>query len=101
MEFLDITSLGMVYRYNAKVEQKLKQKKQDFGSMNPKPRKDAPEPQNRGQSQRRVTQNTTTNPNKDTGKWCEFHNSPTHNINECQAKQSSMAELKAPKSDAC
>ena len=40
------------------------------------------------------------NPNKDTGKWCEFDNSPTHNTNKCRAKQSLVAELKAPKSDA-
>ena len=43
----------------------------------------------------------TINPNKDTGKWCEFHNSPTHSTNDCRAKQSLVAELKAPESDAC
>ena len=31
---------------------------------------------------------------------CEFHNSPTHNTNECRAKQSLVAKLKAPKSNA-
>ena len=31
----------------------------------------------------------------------EFHNSPTHNTNECWAKQSLVVELKAPESDAC
>ena len=34
MEFLDISSLGMAYRYAAKIEQKFKQKKRDFGSAN-------------------------------------------------------------------
>ena len=31
MEFLDISSLGVTYRYAIKIEQKLKQKKQDIG----------------------------------------------------------------------
>ena len=44
MEFLDITSLGMEYRYDTKIEKKFKQKKRDFGSANPKPGKGAPEP---------------------------------------------------------
>jgi hypothetical protein len=35
MEFLDILSLGAAYRYDVKVEQKLKQKAQQFGSGNP------------------------------------------------------------------
>ena len=48
-----------------------------------------------------MTHNNTKNTNKDTGKWCEFHNSPTHSTNECRAKQSLVAELKAPELDAC
>ena len=35
------------------------------------------------------------------GKWCEFHNSPTHSTNDSQAKQSMVVKLKAPESDAC
>ena len=41
MDFLEITLLGTTYRYGAKIEHKIKQKKQDFGSKNPKPRKGA------------------------------------------------------------
>jgi hypothetical protein len=34
MEFLDISSLGVTYRYAVKIEQKFKQKKWEFGSAN-------------------------------------------------------------------
>ena len=52
MEFLDITLLGMAYFYAAKIEQKFKKKKRDFGSKN---LKCAPEPKNKGQGQINVT----------------------------------------------
>jgi hypothetical protein len=42
MEFLDISSLGVAYRYAAKIEQKFKQKKRDFGSANQKHVKGTP-----------------------------------------------------------
>ena len=95
MEFLNISSLGIAYRYAVKIEQKFKQKKRDFGSVNLKQGKGAPKPQNKGQIQGGAAQdnppklqakNNTTKMNKDTGKWCEFHNSSTHNTSECRVK---------------
>ena len=44
MDFLDISSLGMAYRYAAKILQKFEQKKRDFGSANQKQGKGAPKP---------------------------------------------------------
>jgi hypothetical protein len=54
MEFLDISSLGVAYRNDVKIEQKFKQqKKQEFGSTNSqqlKYGKDGPNSQGKGQS---------------------------------------------------
>jgi hypothetical protein len=52
MEFLDISSLGVAYRYAVKIEQKLKQKTRQFGLGNPSqqnPGKGGPNPQKKGQ----------------------------------------------------
>jgi hypothetical protein len=92
MDFLDISSLDMAYRYAAKIEKKFKQKKRYFGSMNQKQVKGAPKPKNKGQSQNMEAQdnlpnsqakNNTVKLKKDTGKWCEFHKSSTHNTSQC------------------
>jgi hypothetical protein len=45
MEFLDIASLGMAYRYVVKIKKKFNQKRQEFGSANssqPKKGKETP-----------------------------------------------------------
>jgi len=42
IEFLNISSLGMAYRYVVNIEQKFKQKKQDFGYANLKQGKGTP-----------------------------------------------------------
>jgi hypothetical protein len=53
MEFLDISSLGVTYRYVGKIEKKLKQKTRQFGPGNrsqKNPRKGGSNPQNKGKS---------------------------------------------------
>jgi hypothetical protein len=36
---------------------------------------------------------------KDTEKWCEFHNNPWHNTDECHSIKSLVAELKNKESN--
>jgi hypothetical protein len=112
MEFLDISSLCVAYRYVVKIEQKLKQKTRQFGHGNPsqkKPGKGNPNPQNKGQSNDGKYQDNQSKPQakkdigktkKDTEKWCDFHKRPWHNTIDCCSKQSIMAKVKAYESDA-
>jgi hypothetical protein len=90
MDFLDISSLGATYRYVVKIEQKFKhQNKWEFRSTNPqqpKYDKDGPNkqsPENQSNTQEKKGHRKTK---KDTGKWCEFHKIPWHNIDECRSK---------------
>jgi hypothetical protein len=98
MDFLDISSLGVAYRYAVKIEQKFKhQNKWEFGSANPqqpKYDKDSPNkqsPENQSKTQEKKGHGKTK---KDTKKWCEFHKIPWHNTDECRSKQSLVAEIK-------
>jgi hypothetical protein len=98
MDFLDISSLGVAYRYVVKIEQKFKhQNKWEFGSANlqqPKYDKDDPNkqsPENQSKPQEKKGHEKTK---KDTRKWCDFHKIPWHNTDECRSKQSLVAEIK-------
>jgi hypothetical protein len=111
MDFLDITSLDVTYRYAVKIKQKFKQKRREFRSANSsqlKQGKGGPNPQNKGQSKDGHSQENQSKPQpkkgnekskKDTGKWCEYHKISWHNTEECRSKQSLKAELKASKSE--
>jgi hypothetical protein len=105
MEFLDISSLGVAYRYVVKIEQKFKQQnKREFGSANPQQPKYGKGNPN---SQNNQPQDNQSKPQekkgnrkmkKDTGKWCDFHKIPWHNTDECHSKQSLVVELKETES---
>jgi hypothetical protein len=103
MDFPDISSLGVAYRYDVKIEEKFKhQNKREFGSANPqqpKYDKDSPNkqsPENQSKTQEKKGHGKTK---KDTGKWCEFHKIPWHNTDECRSKQSLVAEIKDKESN--
>jgi hypothetical protein len=93
MDFLDISSLGFAYRYAVKIEHKFKQhsKWETHGQSK------------EGQPQEIQSQMQAKKGNmkskKDIGKWCEFHNNPWHNTNECCSIQSLVAELKDKESN--
>jgi hypothetical protein len=98
MEFMDISSLGMTYQYVVKIEQKLKQKTQQFGPENPShknPRKGGSNPPNKGKRKDGQYQDNQSKPQarkdtgkkkKDTRKWCDFHKRTWHNTADCHSK---------------
>jgi hypothetical protein len=78
IDFLDISSLNVAYRYAVKIEQKFKhQNKQS--------------PENQSKTQEKKGHGKTK---KDTRKWCDFHKIPWHNTDECHSKQSLVVEIK-------
>ena len=77
MDFLDISLLGVAYRYDVKIKKKIKhQNKREFGSGNPqqpKYDKDGPNkqsPENQSKTREKKGHGKTK---KDTGKWCDLH----------------------------
>jgi hypothetical protein len=98
MDFLDISSLGVAYRYVVKIEQKFKhQNKWEFRSTNlqqPKYDKDGPNKQSSENQSKTQEKKGHRKTKKDTGKWCDFHKIPWHNTDECRSKQSLVAEIK-------
>ena len=83
MSFLEISSLGVAYRFVVKIEQKFNQKnKCEFGFANQSLQnsdKDGPIPQNKGESKDIQIHNNNSKPHmklkQDIGKWCELHKS--------------------------
>ena len=112
MEFLDISSSGAAYQYAVKIEYKFKQwnkqnsgyanasqQKMGEGSLNTQtkwPSKDNQPSDNPSKPQMKKGNGKAK---KDTGKWCELYKIPWHNIDECQAKQSLVAEMKSSQLD--
>jgi hypothetical protein len=94
MDFLDISSLGVVYRYEVKIEKKFTQqsKWEKHGQ-----RKEGQAQERQSQMQEKKGKKKSK---KDTEKWCEFHNIPWHNTNECRSIQSLVVELKDKESNA-
>jgi hypothetical protein len=84
MDFLYIASLDTAYRYVVKIEQKFKQKGQEFGYANSsqsKQGKGGPNPQNKAQIKYGHSQDNQSKlkhkkgnekSKKDMGKWCEY-----------------------------
>ena len=97
MDFLNISSLGYAYWYAIKIEHKFRhQNKWEFESANtkqPKHGKDDPNQKpsnNHSKTQEKKGKGKMKN---DSGKWCDFHKIPWHNIDECHLKQSLVFKL--------
>jgi hypothetical protein len=103
MDFLDISSLGAAYRYAVKIEQKFKQQskweKHGKGNSNSHNEGQSKEGQPQESQSQMQAKKGNEKSKKDTGKWCEFHNIPWHNTDECHSIQSLVAELKDKESN--
>jgi hypothetical protein len=101
MEFQDISSLGVAYRYAVKIQHKLnKQNKWEFRSTNPQkpkygigiPNSQNNQPQDNQSKPQEKKRNEKMK--KETGKWCDFQKIPWHNTDEYHSKQSLVAKIK-------
>jgi hypothetical protein len=98
MEFLEMSSLEVVYQYVVKIEQKFRhQNKWVLSSKNtqqPKYAKDDPNkepPENHSNPKENKGHEKTK---KDTRKWCDFHKIPWNNTDECLSKKSLVVDIK-------
>jgi hypothetical protein len=67
VEFMDIASLGTTYRYAVKIEQKFKQKRQEFGSANSsQPKQGKGDPTHMERDRSKMTTLRTTSPSRRT-----------------------------------
>jgi hypothetical protein len=89
MDFLDISSLGVAYRYALKIEHKFKhQNKWDLWSTNTQQQKydkygpNKQPPKNQSKTWEKKGHGKT----KDIRKWCNFHKILWQNIDECRSK---------------
>ena len=98
MDFLNISSLGVAYRYVVKIEQTFSHhNKWDFRFANPqqpKNNKDVPNQQPPNNQCKTLEKKGKGKMKNDIVKWCDFHKSPWHNTDECRSKQSLVAEIK-------
>ena len=89
MDFLEISSLGVSYRYADKIEQKFKQRskweKHGKGKSNSHNEGQSKECQSQESQSQMQERKGNRNSMKDTRKWCEFHNIPWHNTDECRS----------------
>ena len=98
MDFLNISSLGVAYRYAVKIKQKFRHhKKWEFRSTNlqqPTHGKDGPNQQSLDNHSKKQDKKGKVKMKNDTGKWCDFHKIPWHNTDECCSKHALVAEIK-------
>jgi hypothetical protein len=109
-KFLDISSLGVAYRYVAQNRAKPQTKDATIWVGEPlttKSRKGWPQPKKKGQRKDGQHQDNQSKPQakkdtkrtkEDTRKWCDFHKIPWHNTVDHCSKKSLVAEVKASES---
>jgi hypothetical protein len=98
MDLLNISLLGVSYRYNVKIEQKFRhQNKWEFRYANmqqPKHGKYDPKQQTLDNQSKTQDKNGKVKMKNDTRKWCDFDKIPWLNTDECRSKQSLVVKVK-------